>query len=53
MYEEMQRIVVEDAPAIPLYTQVYQRAMLDEVDGFEDNPAYPNVVFAHELTPTA
>jgi peptide/nickel transport system substrate-binding protein len=53
MYEEMQRIVVEDAPAIPLYTQVYQRVMLDEVDGFEDNPAYPNVVFAYELTPGA
>jgi peptide/nickel transport system substrate-binding protein len=53
MYEEMQRIVVEDAPAIPLYTQVYQRAMLDEVDGFQDNPAYPNVVFGYELTPAA
>jgi peptide/nickel transport system substrate-binding protein len=53
MYEQMQQILVEDAPAIPLYTQVYQRAMLDEVDGFEDNPAYPNVVFGYELTPTA
>jgi peptide/nickel transport system substrate-binding protein len=53
MYEQMQQIVVEDAPAIPLYTQTYQRAMLDEVEGFEDNPAYPNVVFAYELTPAA
>jgi peptide/nickel transport system substrate-binding protein len=53
MYEQMQQILVEDAPAIPLYTQVYQRAMLDEVQGFEDNPAYPNVVFGYELTPTA
>lgn len=52
MYEQMQQIVAEDAPAIPLYTQVYQRAMLDEVQGFEDNPAYPNVVFGYELTPT-
>jgi peptide/nickel transport system substrate-binding protein len=53
MYEEMQRIVFDDMPAIPLYTQVYQRAMLDEVQGFVDNPAYPNVVFGHELTPAA
>jgi peptide/nickel transport system substrate-binding protein len=53
MYERMQQMLVEDAPAIPLYTQVYQRAMLGEVDGFEDNPAYPNVVFAYELTPAA
>ena len=53
MYEQMQQIVVEDAPAIPLYTQTYQRAMLDEVEGFQDNAAYPNVVFAYELTPAA
>jgi hypothetical protein len=32
---------------------VYQRAMLSSVDGFVDNPAYPNVVFGYELTPTA
>jgi peptide/nickel transport system substrate-binding protein len=51
MYQQMQQIVFEDMPAVPLYTQVYQRAMLDEVGGFVDNPAYPNVVFAYELTP--
>jgi peptide/nickel transport system substrate-binding protein len=53
MYGEMQQILFEEAPAIPLYTQVYQRAMLGEVEGFEDNPAYPNVVFGYELTPAA
>ena len=53
MYADMQRLVAEDAPAIPLYTQVYQRVMLDDVQGFEDNPAYPNVVFAYELTSAA
>jgi peptide/nickel transport system substrate-binding protein len=53
MYAQMQEILVEDAPAVPVYTQTYQRVMQDEVDGFEDNPAYPNVVFAYELTPTA
>ncbi|HYG71882.1 MAG TPA: ABC transporter substrate-binding protein, partial [Actinomycetota bacterium] len=53
MYAQMQEVLVEDAPAVPLYTQTYQRVMQDEVDGFEDNPAYPNVVFAYELTPAA
>jgi peptide/nickel transport system substrate-binding protein len=52
MYRDMQEILLEDVPAIPLYTQVYQRAMLDSVAGFVDNPAYPNVVFAHELQPS-
>jgi hypothetical protein len=27
--------------------------MLSSVDGFVDNPAYPNVVFGYELTPAA
>lgn len=53
LYEQMQTELFRDAPAIPLYTQTYQRAMLSNFEGFEDNPAYPNVVFAYELTPTA
>jgi peptide/nickel transport system substrate-binding protein len=53
MYRDMQQMVLDDMPAIPLYTQVYQRAMLEGVDGFVDNPAYPNVVFGHGLTPRA
>lgn len=53
MYEQMQEILLEDAPAIPLYTQTYQRVLLEGIQGFEDNPAYPNVVFAYELTPAA
>jgi peptide/nickel transport system substrate-binding protein len=53
LYEQMQRELYADVPALPLYTQTYQRAMLSSVQGFEDNPAYPNVVFAYELTPTA
>ncbi len=53
MYGDMQQILFDDAPAIPLYTQVYQRAMLSSVDGFLDNPAYPNVVFVYELKPAA
>jgi peptide/nickel transport system substrate-binding protein len=53
LYEQMQRELFADAPALPLYTQTYQRAMLSSVEGFQDNPAYPNVVFAYELTPAA
>jgi peptide/nickel transport system substrate-binding protein len=53
MYVEMQEILLEDEPALPLYTQVYQRALLDSVQGFVDDPAYPNVVFGYELTPAA
>ena len=53
MYVQMQETLYEDDPAIPLYTQVYQRAMLGSVQGFVDDPAYPNVVFGYELTPTA
>ena len=53
MYVRMQETLYEDDPALPLYTQVYQRAMLDSVQGFVDDPAYPNVVFGYELTPVA
>jgi peptide/nickel transport system substrate-binding protein len=31
--------------------QRYQRAYSANVGGYTDNPAYPNVVFAHDLTP--
>jgi peptide/nickel transport system substrate-binding protein len=30
----------------------YQRAFLGGVQGYTDNPAYPNVVFVHDLEPT-
>jgi len=51
MYQQMQQQLVDDVPAIPVYTQTYQRAMLAGVEGFVDNPAYPNVVWAYDLTP--
>jgi peptide/nickel transport system substrate-binding protein len=51
IYRDLQEQVIEDVPAIPLFETLYQRAMLDEVGGFVENPAYPNVVFVHELTP--
>lgn len=53
MYRGMQTELLDDTVAIPLYTQVYQRAMLSSVTGFLENPAYPSVVFAYDLTPAA
>lgn len=52
-YHDMQVTLLQDGVAIPVYTQVYQRAMLSSVSGFQDNPAYPSVVFAYDLTPEA
>ncbi len=40
------------AVAVP-YVQNYQRAFSDKAGGYVDNPAYPNVVFAYDLTPAA
>lgn len=51
VYRQIQVQLLEDAPAIPLYNQVYQRAMLSSVGGYTDNPSYPSVVFAYDLTP--
>jgi len=50
-YRVMQEHLLQAVPAISLYTQVYQKAMLSSVGGFVENPAYPNVVFGYELTP--
>ena len=52
MYVDMQRTLYEDAPAIVLYTANYQRAMSSSIQGYVDNPAYPNVVFAYDLRPS-
>jgi peptide/nickel transport system substrate-binding protein len=50
-YEDMQRELMQSLPAISLYTQVYQRAMLSTVGDFKENPAYPNVPFVYTLRP--
>lgn len=52
MYADMQKTLAQDVPALSIYTQVYQRAMLSSVGGFVENPAYPNVVFGYDLTPS-
>lgn len=53
LYEQMQRTLHADAPAIPLYVQRYQRVLLKSVRNFVDNPAYPSVTFVYELRPGA
>lgn len=50
-YADLQdELVTEMAAVEPLYVQNYQRAYVDSVHGYIDNPAYPNVVFVHDLT---
>lgn len=50
-YRELQqKLVVELASVYPLFVQNYQRAYRASVTGYVDNPAYPNVVFVHQLT---
>jgi peptide/nickel transport system substrate-binding protein len=51
LYKQMQDTVYQQLPAISAYTQQYQRVMLSSVQGYVDNPAYPNVVFAYDLHP--
>jgi peptide/nickel transport system substrate-binding protein len=53
-YATLQRkLLVDQAVVAPLYVQQYQRVYAGGVDGYIDNPAYPNVVFVHALRPTA
>ena len=50
-YADLQdELVTQQAVVEPLYVQKYQRAYADSVEGYVDNPAYPNVVFVHDLT---
>ncbi len=53
MYRDMQSTLLKDAPALTLYNQNYQHAMLSSVTGFTENAAYPNVAFVYDLHPGA
>ncbi|MFI6479062.1 ABC transporter substrate-binding protein [Nonomuraea sp. NPDC050663] len=50
-YADLQRRILDEqaAAAVP-YVQTYQRALGADVKGYVDNPAYPNVVFFHDVT---
>ncbi|GII29611.1 ABC transporter substrate-binding protein [Planotetraspora mira] len=53
-YADLQSKIIgqEAAVAVP-YVQNYQRAFAKSVQGYVDNPAYPNVVFVYDLKPGA
>ncbi len=51
LYHRIESQLISSGAALFLGTQVYQRAYLNSVGGYVDNPAYPNVVFAYNLTP--
>jgi peptide/nickel transport system substrate-binding protein len=51
LYKNMQVTVLQQAPIVFLYNDNYQYAMLSGISGFQVNPAYPNVVFVHDLQP--
>jgi peptide/nickel transport system substrate-binding protein len=50
-YRNMQVTVMQQAPLVPVYDDNYQYAMLSGISGLKVNPAYPNVVFVHDLKP--
>jgi peptide/nickel transport system substrate-binding protein len=53
-YADLQsKIIGEQAAVAVPYVQNYQRAYAKSVQGYADNPAYPNVVFVYDLKPGA
>jgi peptide/nickel transport system substrate-binding protein len=51
LYKNMQMTILQQAPIVFLYNANYEYAMLSGISGFQVNPAYPNVVFVHDLKP--
>ncbi|MFC4122719.1 ABC transporter substrate-binding protein [Nonomuraea zeae] len=50
-FQDLQKKIITEQAAVAVpYVQVYQRALTDDVAGYVDNPAYPNVVFFYDLT---
>lgn len=52
MYARIQAKLNQDYPAIWVYDAQYVRAVSSRLQGFEDNPAYPNVVFWYDVRPS-
>ncbi|MEW9534262.1 ABC transporter substrate-binding protein [Microbispora sp. NPDC049125] len=52
-YADLQSTLIDDQAVVAVpWVSNYQRAYLGNVQGYTDNPAYPNVVFVHELIPS-
>ncbi|MEW9534272.1 ABC transporter substrate-binding protein [Microbispora sp. NPDC049125] len=53
-YADLQNKIIGERAAVAVpYVQNYQRAFSKTVQGYVDNPAYPNVVFVYDLKPGA
>jgi peptide/nickel transport system substrate-binding protein len=50
-YIALQRSLLDQAVALPLYVQNYERIYQKSMTGYVDNPAYSNVVFIYDLHP--
>ncbi|UKA62286.1 ABC transporter substrate-binding protein [Arthrobacter sp. FW306-04-A] len=51
-YATLQATLVQDKAVVaPLWVTKYERVYASSVGGYVDNPAYPDVVFVHDLTP--
>ena len=50
-YEQAQEMLLDDCPAIFFYDLENTHVIREDIEGYVDNPAYPHVVFYHELTP--
>ncbi|MCF6474594.1 ABC transporter substrate-binding protein [Nonomuraea sp. MG754425] len=50
-YRKLQEKIIQEEAAVAVpYVQRYQRALSVDVQGYQDNPAYPSVVFFYDLT---
>ena len=50
-YIALQRTLLGEAVAVPLFVQNYERIYQKSMTGYVDNPSYPNVVFVYDLHP--
>jgi peptide/nickel transport system substrate-binding protein len=50
MFVEAQKMLYEDAPAVPIFDQENIHLIREDIQGYEDNPAYSHVVFFYELS---
>ena len=51
-YATLQQQIIQEKAAVAVpYVQNYQRVLSANVEGYVDNPAYPNVVFFYDLKP--
>lgn len=48
MFVDAQKLLMEDAPVIPVFDMMNTLVHRKEFKGFVDNPAYPNVVFFYD-----